>query len=104
MPYAWIAWKMQSVVALVVFLNGIWFHVTRTRLSMICDIACNAVFIPYLNWVTTWQPMLGFLTLCSVAGWVLATHLGTNAAGALVHVTMVQWPLGCGLVMALRYQ
>lgn len=91
-----------SVVALIVFLNGIVFHIflPRSFLMKSFDICCNTVLVVLIN-ILAWNLIVTLLTCLGATCFLLNSIVDVQGFGkAVVHVVGVQIPLFVALVVA----
>jgi hypothetical protein len=99
-----IAWFISSgsVVAFIVFFNGILFHIffPNSFFMKTFDICCNAVLVILIN-IFAWNLIVVYLTCFSVVCFVINSMSGVKSVSkSLVHVIGVQGPLFLALIIA----
>ncbi len=100
-PFLWSAARGgrgdARAIAAAVVANGVLCHLSSAARSpcegawRAVDVACNVLFVTYVNVRTAW-PGTAPLTLFACVAWRLSGASAT-LAGAAVHVVCVQWAL-----------
>ena len=107
-PFVLLAAAYRSRYALVVMINGLFFHVSklvRSQLmyvAMIFDLVCNIFFAVVGNLVTPWQPQTLKLTLASTMCFLINCNYFAQSqpiVSAVLHVALTQCPLALCLAV-----
>ncbi len=102
LPYLICGLYYQSIIAFIIFLNGILYWTTMSDTVCIIDIIFNIILIIFVNMFTNYQPETFYHTLIGISSWVLNYYNTKTITSSLFHVIMVQTPLGCGLYYYIR--
>ena len=95
-PFVWLLYSHQSIIALIVVCNGVWFHTSQRTIARQCDVLCNVLLVASVNAITPHQPLTAIITVVAAACW-RSNSLGDTPLGAIRHVVGVQWPLAVAL-------
>lgn len=79
-------------LALVVVLNGLWYHSTHSQLARRVDVLCNILMCLLVNLLTNYQPQTLCLTVGAFVIWS-SNPKKYSLQSSLVHVVFVQWVL-----------
>ena len=99
-----LAWFIMSgsAVALVVFLNGVVFHLLlpRSLCMKMFDICCNVILVVVIN-ILAWNLIVGIMSCVAALVFLFNSLGGLHGIGkSAIHVLGVQLPLCIALVVA----
>ena len=92
-PFGLLFIMKNSVIGLIIFINGLWYWSRQSLISYVSDITYNTLSIIYVNSKTSWQPKTFYWTLIAISIWMLNFYNKNNIINSIIHVIFVQWIL-----------
>jgi hypothetical protein len=90
-----------QIMALIVTINGLLFHISQNRIIELVDILSNLIMIIYANYYTNYQPDTLYCSSFAILMFCLNAYIKPNNKNteAIYHVVGIQSPLAYALYM-----